>query len=207
VNSKSRIDPMPRRAAIRIFVSSILLAAAATQAFALPAEKPNADARTPQKPAPASAILGRDIGKLAPEVQRMREAILEAAASGEIEHLRVPIEMNELPPVFGEEPIKDPIAHFKAISGDGEGREILAILIELLTTGYAVQNPGADKEMVIWPYHAEIPLDGLTPSQEVELYRLITPAALKDMRKAKHYSYYRLGISRDGIWHFFQKDG
>jgi hypothetical protein len=114
--------------------------------------------------------------------------------------------MNELPPVFSKAPMKDAIAHFKAVSGDGEGREILAVLVELLTTGYAIQNPGTAKEMVIWPYHAEIPLDSLTPSQEVELYRLITPAALKEMRAARHYSYYRLGIGRDGVWHFFEKD-
>lgn len=183
-----------------LFIQALAIAAwgALTPADAL--EK----AATPE--APAAVTLGRDIAQLPPEVQRMRQAILQAAATGDIEQLRVPIEMNELPPVFGKDAVKDPIAHFKALSGDGEGREILAILVELLTTGYAVKDAGTDKETIVWPYHAELPPKDLTPGQEVELYRLVPPAALKEMREKGRYSFYRLTIGRDGVWHVFRKE-
>ncbi len=150
--------------------------------------------------------IGRDVTKLPPEVQRMRQAILQAAASGDIEQLRVPIEMNELHPVFAKEHVPDPIAYFKAASGDGNGREILAILYSLLTTGYAVTNPGTKDEMIVWPYHATVPLNTLTPSQEVELYRFLPPARFKEMIARGKYSFYSIGISHDGVWHYFTSE-
>ncbi len=146
---------------------------------------------------------GRDVSKLPPEVQRMRQAILQAAMSGDIEALRVPIEMNEIHPVFSKQHVADPIAYLKAASADGNGREILAILYNLLTTGYAITNPGTKEELIVWPYHAAIPLGSLTPSQEVELYRFLPPARLKEMISKGKYSYYSVGIGRDGVWHYF----
>src|SRR5262249_54976364 len=53
--------------------------------------------------------LGRDIAKHPPAVQRMRQAILQAAVTGDIEQLRVPIEMNEIHPVFAKSHVPDPI--------------------------------------------------------------------------------------------------
>ncbi len=149
------------------------------------------------------AQIGHDVSKLPPEVQRMRQAILQAAMSGDIERLRVPIDMNELRPIFAKAPVKDPIAYLKSVSADGNGRETLAILYNLLTTGYAIVNPGTKDEMVVWPYHAAIPLKGLTPGQEVEIYRFLPPARVKEMIAQGKYSYYSIGISRKGVWHYF----
>jgi hypothetical protein len=150
--------------------------------------------------------LGRDPAKLPPEVQRMRQAILQAAVSGDIERLRVPIEMNEIHPVFAKSRVPDPIAYLKSVSGDGNGREMLAILYDLLTTGYAIENAGTKEETIVWPYHAVIPLNTLTPSQEVEIYRFLAPARLKEMIAQGKYSYYRVGVGRDGVWHYFTAD-
>jgi hypothetical protein len=147
--------------------------------------------------------LGRDVTALPPAVQRMRQAILMAAASGDIEQLRVPIEMNEIHPLFAKTAVPDPIAYLKAASADGNGREILAILYSLLTTGYAITNPGTKDETIVWPYHAAIPLGSLTPSQEVELYRFLPPKRLKEMIAQGKYSFYSIGIGRDGVWHYF----
>ena len=108
----------------------------------------------------------------------MREAILGAVKSGRIEELRHAWELNELKPDLGV-PLPaggDPIAHWKQISGDGEGREILAALGEILDAGYVVLPLGRDLEnnrIYVWPYFAEVALDKLTPSQEVELLRLV----------------------------------
>jgi hypothetical protein len=150
--------------------------------------------------------LGRDVTKLPPEVQRMRQAILQAAVTGDIEQLRAPIEMNEIHPVFAKSHIADPIAYLKSVSADGNGREILAILFNILTAGYAITNAGTKDEMIIWPYHAVIPLNGLTPSQEVEIYRFLTPGRLKEMIAQGKYGFYSVGIGRDGVWHYFSSE-
>jgi hypothetical protein len=150
--------------------------------------------------------IGRDITKLPPSVQRMRQAILQAAASGDIAQLRLPIDMNEIPPVFGKGKVADPIAYFKAASGDGNGREILALLYSLLTTGYAIANPGTKDEMIVWPYHALMAPSSLTPGQEVELYRFLPPARFKEMLARGKYSFYSIGIARDGVWHYFTSE-
>jgi hypothetical protein len=147
--------------------------------------------------------LGRDVSKLSHQAQRMRQAILQAATSGDIEELRAPIDMNELHPVFARDRIPDPIAYLKAASADGAGREMLAILYNLLTTGYAIKDAGTKDEMIVWPYHAAIPLNKLSPSQEVEIYRFLPPARVKEMAAAGKYTYYSVGISRDGVWHYF----
>jgi hypothetical protein len=83
---------------------------------------------------------------------------------------------------------------------------VLAILYNLLTTGYAITNPGTKEEMIVWPYHAAIPLNALTPSQEVEIYRFLVPARVKEMSVRGKYSYYSVGISHDGVWHYFSSD-
>jgi hypothetical protein len=62
-----------------------------------------------------------------------------------------------------------------------------------------------NNKIYVWPYFAEVALDKLTPSQEVELLRLITPAALKDMRSAGKYTHWRVAIGADGTWHSFRR--
>jgi hypothetical protein len=149
---------------------------------------------------------GRDVSKLPAEVQRMRQAILQAAMSGNIDELRIPIDMNELRPSLSKDRTPDPIAYLKSVSADGNGREMLAILFNLLTTGYAIKNAGMKNEMIVWPYHAAIPLSGLTPGQEVEIYRFLPPARVKEMTAAGKYSFYSVGIGRDGVWHYFSRE-
>jgi hypothetical protein len=137
----------------------------------------------------------------------MREAILSAVRSGRIEDLRHAWELNELKPDFGVA-AGDAIAHWKQISGDGEGREVLAALAQILDAGYVVLPLGADIEnnrIYVWPYFAEVPLDRLTPAQEVELFRLVSPATLKQMRAAGAYTHWRIAIGADGVWHSFRK--
>jgi hypothetical protein len=148
----------------------------------------------------------RDNSLLPPQVARMRAAILSAAATGEIENLRVPIEMNELPPMLANEKVGDPMAYWKKISGDGEGREVMAILIQLFRTGFAKKTGGGGNEMYVWPYFAEIPIDKLSPAQEVELLTLVPPARLKEMQAKGKYDHFRLAIAPDGTWHSFMKE-
>ena len=117
----------------------------------------------------------------------MREAILAAVRSGQMEDLRIAVELNEMKPIIADKAVADPIAHWRQVSADGEGREILAILGQLLDAGYTVLPIGKDLEnnrVYVWPYFAEMKLDALTPAQEVELLRLVPGAAFRDMKQS-----------------------
>ena len=46
-------------------------------------------------------------------------------------------------------------------------------------------------------------LSALTPAQEVELYRIVPPERVAEMKKSGKYNYYRLGIAPNGVWHYF----
>lgn len=141
-------------------------------------------------------------------VQEMRDAILAAVHSGDIEDLRIALEWNELRPHLADEPVEDPIAYWKRISGDGEGREILAVLSEILECDHAALPIGDDVEnnlVYVWPALSEADLSQLTPQQEVALYRLVSPAEAKAMRESRRWQWWRLAIGADGTWHAFHR--
>ena len=145
----------------------------------------------------------RDTALLPAPVARIREQILEAARSGDIERLRPIIDGNGITPTFSFGGETDAIAFWKETSGDSEGRELLAIMSEIFEAGFLHSGAGTADEIYIWPYFAEIPLDKLTPAQQVELYRLVTAQDVKDMREFGSYIFYRAGITPDGQWQYF----
>jgi hypothetical protein len=145
---------------------------------------------------------------LPPAAADMYEAILSAVHSGAIEHLKEAYDLGELHADLGLEPGANPVVYWKSRSADGEGREILAIIADLFAVGPAMVRRGKDPEnnaVYVWPYLAELPLDKLTPAQEVDLLRLMSVAEAKAMRAQKTYTGWRLTIGADGLWHAFRK--
>jgi hypothetical protein len=170
--------------------------------------KPKAGAAAKPTPPTAPKIYyGTD--KLPEPVREMRDAILAAVQSGDIEELRQVYEISDVRPDLGAASTGDPVANWRRASGDGQGLEVLAALSLILEAGYVVLPLGRDLEnnrLYIWPYFAEIPLDKLTVAQQVELLRLVTPAAAKEMRARAKYTHWRVTIGADGSWHSFRKD-
>ncbi len=151
---------------------------------------------------PAEIIL--DMNQLPEPVKKLRIAIVEAAASGDIERLRplLGTGADATQVSIGDAP-EDPIAALKSLSGDREGREVLGILLDIISTSAAHVDKGTPNELYVWPYFAEKPLDSLTPPEIVELYRIVTAADVADMKEFGSYNFYRIGISPDGKWKFF----
>ncbi|MEO1199359.1 MAG: hypothetical protein AAFX39_09005 [Pseudomonadota bacterium] len=147
--------------------------------------------------------IGRDPDTLPEPVRSTRAALIAAASTGDVEALRVVIEAQAIEPEFGNVPGEDPVAYMRAVAGDDAGRETLAIMIEILEAGYAHLDPGEDTELFLWPYVAAVPFADMTPGQEVDLYKIITPFDRESMELYGRYTYYRLGIGPDGSWHFF----
>jgi hypothetical protein len=158
-------------------------------------------ATTASPQAGASQVL-YDFNALPDPVKRMLKQIAGAAESGDIEAMRTVFESNELKPMVATSFVDDPIAFWKKESADGTGRDVLAAMLNVLSTGYVRAGQGKD-EIFIWPYFAATDLAKLTPAQEVELYRIVPPALAIPMKKSGKYSYYRLGVSPTGVWQYF----
>jgi hypothetical protein len=157
---------------------------------------------------PAAAAPAPNPDALPGPVAEMRDAILAAVRTGNIDDLKPALQWNEMPPVIAAGKVDDPIAYWKSVSGDGQGREILAILENLLAAGHAVLPVGRDVEnskLYVWPRFAEMDLSKLKPEDEVQLYRIATPAEVKAMIAKKKWLGYRIAIGAEGTWHAFQK--
>ena len=148
--------------------------------------------------------ISHDVDALPAPVARMRSLIMEAARSGDLENLRPLIgrgaETTQL--AFGDIS-EDPISYLRSISGDAEGHETLAILLEVLEAGYVRLDAGLPTELYVWPYFVALRLDTLTPVQRVELFKLVTAGDYEDMLSFGAYIFFRVGITPEGRWLFF----
>ena len=152
---------------------------------------------------PAARIYHGDEG-LPPAVRDLRQKLIDIARAGDIEALRPYLQTGEEATVltFGDSD-GDPIAGLKAASGDGEGVEMLAILLEVLQAGHVRSEPDTDDEIFVWPYFTGVPIDKLTNPQKVELFELVTAGDYQEMLGFGAYNFYRVGISPDGKLQFF----
>ncbi|MCF6321909.1 MAG: hypothetical protein L3J32_09105, partial [Rhizobiaceae bacterium] len=168
-------------------------------------EKPQKDSSVANEPEEETyPEIERDLDKLPFPVRRMRELILEAALSGDIEKLRPLVGVGDDVTMLSLGGVEtDPVDNLKAQSGDEEGHEILAILSEVLESGYVLMGEGTQNELYVWPYFFAWPLDKLSPQQKVELYRLVTYGDYEEMESFGAYIFYRLGITPRGRWRFF----
>lgn len=166
------------------------------------APKPDATPATEEETEPPiKAEIIHDFSKLPEPVRKLREAIVEAAASGDVERMR-PIMDPGAHKTDGPDQNEDPIETLKSFSGDADGLEILAIMLDLMQTGVARIEAGTPDEVYVWPYFVGKPLNELTPPEKVDLLRIVTAGDLAAMDEAGGYNFYRLGISPDGKWKF-----
>ncbi|SCZ22047.1 cytoplasmic protein [Afifella marina] len=182
-----------------------------------PAQKAGQASEAPKEAAPQDPQAAAEPGKAVPEyldvlkgeqampepVRKTWEALHEAALSGDIERLRPLIEAQDPAPAFGFDNVGDPIEYLKSLSGDPEGREMLAIMLEILESDFLYVDRDSPNAMYLWPYFARYPLDRLSPQQMVQLFTLITAGDWQDIQSYGAYIFFRLGISPDGRWHFF----
>ncbi|MBX3575736.1 MAG: hypothetical protein KF723_00905 [Rhizobiaceae bacterium] len=171
-------------------------------------EDPGTDdtVETPERPDPDGPIpdVVYDLQTLPAPVRKMRELLIEAAKTGDIEALR---------PLIGVGPDitqlslggieGDPVDFLREVSGDDQGQEILAILEEVLSAGFVHLGVGTDEDLYVWPYFFAVPLDALTPPQRVELFKIVTAGDYEDMKTYGAYIFYRVGITPEGRWAFF----
>ena len=165
-------------------------------------EADRGDAVAPAVPLPSQIAFGDD--GLPSPVRDLRAKLMEIAKTGDIEKLRPYLQGGEDATIlsFGDAP-KDPIAFLKEASGDGQGVEMLAILLEVLQAGHAHVEPGDADEIYIWPYFTQVQIDTLTKPQMVQLFELVTAGDYDAMKAFGAYNFFRVGISPDGKLEFF----
>ena len=161
-------------------------------------ELPSAE-NTPRKP----VMVFYGDKELPEPVRATRRLLLEAAQSGEVDRLKPIFDKFTELPIIGFGGDEDPIDALKESSGDGEGVEVLAILIEILESGYVHREKGEDGEIFVWPYFVETPLEDLDKKQLVELFHIITAGDFADMKDYGAYIFYRVGITPDGELKYF----
>lgn len=148
-------------------------------------------------------VVSRDLSLLPDSVAATRDALMAAAATGDVGALQSVLDAQEELPVLSFGGAEDPIDYLRAASNDGEGRELLGIMMELLEAPFAIVGAGTDHETYVWPYFAEISLDNLTPPQLVELYKLISHYDFEEMQHLGGWYFYRVGIAANGDWSYF----
>ncbi|MGE3244786.1 MAG: hypothetical protein AB7F96_02210 [Beijerinckiaceae bacterium] len=150
--------------------------------------------------------LEKRIAALPDRVAAMREKILEAAESRDLNKLRAAIERNEVMPLFGKrgkrpKRFADAIDFLKARSFDGEGGEVFDLLTAILNADYVLQKR-KPVDIFVWP--AEAADDTLAQAQSVaQLYRFVSFADVAQTTKAGLPRMHRIEIGADGTWHFF----
>lgn len=146
----------------------------------------------------------RDLSTLPANVAQMRTALIEAAVTGDIESLRPIIKRQSMPPVVSFGDVSDPIEYLRQSSNDGEGRELLAIMIELLESPFSVMPP-ADGEpaIYVWPAYSTNDLQNLTPTELVDVYKIVSHMDLEEMQLYGGWYFFRVGIDANGEWRYF----
>lgn len=139
-----------------------------------------------------------------PEAARAtRQALIEAARTGDIEALRPIIEAQEFPPTFSFGDTEDGIGYLKEISEDAAGRQLLGLLIDLLDQPFAYHPDSGGETYYIWPYLAELDPSALTPEQIVDAYRLLDTKQIAELQEMGAWYYWRVLISESGEWAAF----
>lgn len=169
--------------------------------------KPAASTTTPaagadQTKAKGPVEISFDISKAPAAVQKTRQEIIDAATAGDVKKVAALLKTNQTN-LGPDNTNSDPEAALKDMSGDGDGLEVLAIMLDVLSTGYAHVGAGTANDMYIWPYFTEKQITQLTPAEKVDLMRLVTAGDFADMQEYGSYNFYRVGIGADGKWKQF----
>ncbi|MGJ0507528.1 MAG: hypothetical protein ACR652_10390 [Methylocystis sp.] len=139
-------------------------------------------------------------------VRAIRDKILAALDKNDVEALRIPIDWNEVRPLFarsGAFPAgSDPIAVLKSLSFDGAGRETVALARAVLAQPFVVVTRGP-VTLYEWPAFARRPAPAANEEEARARWRCVRFADLARSNAEGHPRATRIGIAADGVWHYF----
>ncbi|ULO22824.1 hypothetical protein [Methylocystis sp. SB2] len=148
----------------------------------------------------------RDLALLPAPVARIRDKILAATETGDIEALRIPIDWNETRPLFAKSGAfkagTDPIEILKTLSFDRKGQETISLIRSILAQPFVkiVRGPTTLYE---WPAFARHPQAAANEDEARARWRCVRFADLISSNAEGKPRATRIGIGSDGVWHYF----
>ncbi|WP_244613270.1 hypothetical protein [Methylosinus sp. Ce-a6] len=163
--------------------------------------------KKPTKPAVESISEPmRDLAALPAPVRALREKILAACETGDIEALRIPIDWNEVRPLFERGARRpagaDPIEVLKSLSFDRAGREMLVLARAVLTQPFLRVARGPF-EAYEWPAYARRPTPPANEEEARALWACVRFFDLVSSNADGRPKVMRIGVGADGVWHYF----
>jgi len=147
-----------------------------------------------------------DLALLPASVVRIRDKILAACETGEVEALRVPIDWNETRPLFAKSGAfkagTDPIEILKALSFDRKGRETISLIRAIFAQPFVKITRGPTT-LYEWPAFARHPQPPASEEEARERWRCVRFADLMRSNAEGKPRATRIGIAADGVWHYF----
>lgn len=162
-----------------------------------PAATTSAPASTDAAKAKGPVEISFDITKAPAAVQKTRQEIIDAASAGDVKKVAALLKASQAD-LGPDNANADPESALKDMSGDGDGLEVLSIMLDVLSTGYAHVGAGTANDMYVWPYFTQKDIKTLTQAEKVDLMRLVTAGDFADMQEYGSYNFYRVGIAADG---------
>ncbi len=151
-----------------------------------------------------------DIVALPAPVQAIRAKILTAVATGDVEALRIPIDWNEMRPLFAASGAfragTDPIEILKSLSFDKKGLETLQIMRAILAQPY-VRIARSSVKLCEWPAFVRRPSPPLDERDLRARWRCVRFSDLGRSNKEGQPRATRLGVTDDGVWQYFWSEG
>jgi hypothetical protein len=147
-----------------------------------------------------------DLALLPAPVAKLRDRILAACETGDVEALRVPIDWNETRPLFAKSGAfkagADPIEILKTLSFDRKGRETISLIRAIFAQPFVkiVRGPTTLYE---WPAFARHPQAPASEDETRNRWRCVRFADLSRSNADGKPRATRIGIGSDGVWHYF----
>lgn len=149
-------------------------------------------------------VVSDDLSQLPDPVRAKRDALLAAARAADMDAIKAIMDKEPMPVTVSFGGPDDPIAYLKEASADGQGREVLAILADLLEAPFAAMDGGDGKPVYVWPYlAASDDLGKMTPADEVVAMQLLGYEGMKNERELGAWYSWRTFIGPDGDWEAF----
>ncbi len=147
-----------------------------------------------------------DLSALPAPVAAIYNKILAALDKKDVEALRIPIDWNEVRPIFARSGTykagTDPVEILKGQSFDGNGREILDIMRAVLAQPFVKITRGP-VTIYEWPSFAK---KFTPPASEDEARARWACVRFADLVRANAEGRprpMRVGVASDGVWHYF----
>jgi hypothetical protein len=144
-------------------------------------------------------VVSDDLSLLPADVRKMRDDLMAAAESGDIQKLGKIIDAQPSPVTvsFGEPP--EEIEYLKGESRDGTGVAIMAILANLLDAPYAAMDGGDGEPVYVWPYLAVYEdLRALSDEELVDAYRIMGLDDFKAYQEMGGWLWWRVYVGPGG---------